>query len=268
LSTKTDRDASVFRFLSTHYFVHKKLQLLVIESIFSAIKIFGIEFMNKPVAPVRVWDLPTRLFHWILTVCVAVAIASAYIGGSAMEWHFRMGYAILALLLFRLVWGVVGGRWSRFANFVRGPMTILEYLRGQAPERQHHDVGHNPLGALSVVALLAVLTFQVVSGLMSDDEIANVGPLAKFVGTDLSLAFTRFHTNVGQWAVIGLVVLHVAAIAFYYLHKKHNLLLPMLTGDKELEGTVPSSADSYKTRLQAVVVLGICVGLAGLIASL
>ena len=139
---------------------------------------------------VRVWDLPTRLFHWALVVCVIGQIITANVGGNWMNWHLRLGYTVLTLLLFRLVWGFVGGHWSRFSSFLYAPSTVLNYLRGQA--RPEHRVGHNPLGAFSVFALLAILLLQVGSGLFSDDEIAFTGPLVSLVsGEAVSLADIR-----------------------------------------------------------------------------
>ena len=121
---------------------------------------------------VRVWDLPTRIFHWALVASVIDLVITAKLGGDAMAWHFRCGYAVLTLLLFRMVWGLVGGHWSRFRSFLYSPATVLRYLRGQgAPE---HSVGHNPLGSGSVFALLGFLLLQVASGLFSDDEIASL----------------------------------------------------------------------------------------------
>ena len=119
---------------------------------------------------VRVWDLPTRLFHWSLVLTTAALIATAKAGGNAMEWHLRLGYVMLALLAFRVAWGLVGGRWSRFASFLYSPARLWRYLSGKGSGAE--DVGHSPLGALSVFALLALLLAQVASGLMSDDEIA------------------------------------------------------------------------------------------------
>lgn len=113
----------------------------------------------------RVWDLPTRLFHWALAAAVIGLIATGL--GGVMEWHFRLGYAVLALLLFRLVWGFVGGRWSRFTAFVYAPGSVLAYLRGRA--HPDHLIGHTPLGALSVFAVLAILALQVATGLVADD---------------------------------------------------------------------------------------------------
>src|SRR6186713_57701 len=107
--------------------------------------------------PIRVWDLPTRAFHWLLVVLVTFSVVTAYIGGNAMVWHMRSGFAIFTLLAFRLIWGFVGGHWSRFRAFVYAPSTSLRYLRGESLPHEHHQVGHNPLGAGSVFALLAIL---------------------------------------------------------------------------------------------------------------
>ena len=149
--------------------------------------------MAREAAVVRVWDLPTRLFHWALAFGVVAAIVSARLGGAAMTWHMRFGYAIFTLLAFRLAWGFVGGHWSRFRSFVTGPATMLRYLRGQSLPREHHDVGHTPLGAWSVLALLVVLVAQVATGLVADDEIANNGPLFKYVGDATSAAASHWH---------------------------------------------------------------------------
>ena len=112
--------------------------------------------MNDQANAVRVWDLPTRIFHWTLAVCVIASIVSAQIGGNAMTWHFRLGYVVFTLLAFRLLWGVVGGHWSRFVNFIYAPSAVLRYVRGDSRHDEHHEVGHNPLGAFSVFALLAL----------------------------------------------------------------------------------------------------------------
>jgi cytochrome b len=205
-----------------------------------------------PAVPVRVWDLPTRLFHWVLALAVAAAVVSAKIGGNAMVWHFRFGLAVLALLAFRVAWGLVGGRWSRFASFVPTPGRLARHLRGTAAPGERLDVGHSPLGALSVLAMLGVLAVQVGTGLVADDEIASVGPLNRFVAVDTGLAATGWHTTWGQWAVLGLVGLHVAAIVVYRL-RGTDLLRPMLGGDKPLPADTPASADGPAARLLALV---------------
>jgi cytochrome b len=173
-----------------------------------------------------------------------------------MNWHLRLGYAVLTLLLFRLVWGFIGGHWSRFASFVYAPSSLVAYLRGQA--RPEHRVGHSPLGALSVFALLLILAAQVSTGLMSDDEIAFFGPLVRFVSGDTVVMATSYHKNVGKFIVIGLVVLHVVAILFYKFVKKQGLVRPMVVGDKQLAMQVPSANDTTGTRLLALAVLALC----------
>ncbi|WP_349740565.1 cytochrome b/b6 domain-containing protein [Roseateles cavernae] len=204
---------------------------------------------------VRVWDLPTRLFHWVLALCVLGSVLSAKIGGNAMVWHMRLGYAVLTLLLFRLLWGLVGGRWSRFARFVYSPAAWLRYLRGRPQPGDWFEVGHSPLGALAVLAMLGWLVVQVGSGLIADDEIAITGPLVRFVSMDTSLAWTGHHKSWGQWLIYALVALHVLAIVFYRVVKKRRLVGPMISGDKALPPEVPASRDSAATRWLALLLL-------------
>ncbi len=216
--------------------------------------------------PVRVWDLPTRIFHWTLALTVAGSVISAKIGGNAMIWHFRLGYLVLALLAFRVLWGLVGGRWSRFASFVYAPATLLRYLRGRAAPQEHLEVGHSPAGALSVFALLGVLLVQLGTGLVADDEIANQGPLNRFVSSDAVMSATSWHKTWGQWLVLGLVALHIAAITFYLLKKNTNLVRPMLVGDKPLPAGTPPSADGLPQRALALLLVALCAGLATWVA--
>jgi cytochrome b len=206
--------------------------------------------------PVRVWDLPTRIFHWALAALVIAAVASAKIGGAAMVWHTRFGYCIAALVLFRLVWGLVGGRWSRFVSFLYGPSSMLRYLRGQSRPDDRHEVGHSPLGALSVFALLGWLLVQVSTGLVSDDEISFIGPLNRFIDPALGLAATGWHKHWGEYGLFALVGLHVAAIVFYTVVKKKSLIGPMVGGDKtDQPADTPASADGVSQRALAAVVL-------------
>ena len=205
---------------------------------------------------VRVWDLPTRLFHWLLVFFVAALVVTGYIGGAMMDWHARCGYAVLALLLFRLLWGIVGGHWSRFRNFLYAPGSVFAYLGGRA--HPDHLVGHNPLGAASVFAMLLVLLAQVATGLVGDDEIAFTGPLNRFVSSATGLAATWYHKAVGQWLLFALVLLHVAAIAFYLRRKRINLVRPMISGDKELTAPAQSSRDDLASRLVALALFAAC----------
>ena len=215
---------------------------------------------------IRVWDLPTRIFHWALVLCVIGSVTTAQIGGGAMTWHFRCGYAILSLLLFRLVWGVIGGQWSRFNAFIYTPKVTWAFVRGQT--KAEHSIGHSPTGALSVLALLAVLFAQVFSGLTSDDEITSAGPLVSFVsGTWVSNA-TWYHANVGKLILLGLIALHVAAILFYQVAKRQNLVRPMLDGDKDVAVPAPASKDTFTTRAMALAILMACSLLVAWIAGL
>lgn len=214
---------------------------------------------------VRIWDLPTRLFHWLLALCVIGLVATGTLGGAWMEWHLRLGYAALALLLFRLLWGFLGGRWSRFASFAYSPRSLMGYLSGRAP--LEHTAGHTPLGALSVFALLLVLATQVGTGLMSDDEIATFGPLTRFVSGDTVLAATGFHKDIGQYLVIGLVVLHLMAIAWYRAIRRQSLTKPMVLGDKHLPSPVAPSRDGLWDRVMAAVLLGVCAAFVGWLVS-
>ena len=214
---------------------------------------------------VRVWDLPTRVFHWALVLCIVGLVITGNVGGNAMIWHFRIGLTVLALLLFRLVWGLVGGRWSRFAAFIYSPRSIINFLQGKG--KPEHSVGHTPMGAGSVFALLAVLLVQVGSGLISDDEIAFAGPLTRFVSSATSNLATNYHKNIGKWIILALVVLHIAAIVFY-LWRKQNLITPMLHGDKQLAVALPASRDDAASRTAALVIFGICVAFVAWVASL
>jgi cytochrome b len=207
---------------------------------------------------VRVWDLPTRLFHAALILAFIGLVVTAQIGGSAMEWHFRCGYTVLSLLLFRLVWGWVGGYWSRFAQFVSSPSAALAYARTPFAQRPP-SVGHNPMGAWSVLAILLALAAQVSAGLFSDDEIATAGPLVRYASSEWVSLATQYHTSVGKYAVFALLALHVATALYYRFKRKVDLITPMVHGDKLLPEGTRASADSAATRVLAVAVLGLIV---------
>lgn len=207
----------------------------------------------------RVWDLPTRLFHWLLVALVVALVVSGQVGGAAMDWHLRFGYGVLSLLLFRLVWGFVGGHWSRFSSFVAAPCSTINYVRSGGTSAQ--SVGHNPLGALSVLALLALLFLQVSSGLFSDDEIATAGPLARWASGAWVSASTTYHTKIGKLLLVAVVLLHIGAIVFYRFRKGEDLLTPMVTGDKNLSFNAVPSRDDGRSRLLALSVWMVSVAL-------
>lgn len=224
-------------------------------------------YTNQTLTKVRVWDLPTRLFHWALVIGITGLAITGTLGGNAMAWHFRFGYTVLTLLLFRIVWGLVGGRWSRFGAFIYAPQSVIDYLKGKGKGKPEHSVGHSPVGALSVFALLGFLVLQVSSGLVSDDEIAFAGPLTAFVSNATVGLATNYHANIGKWILLGLVLLHIAAIVFYLL-RKHNLVQAMVHGDKELVRPAPSSRDDLASRMAALLVFLLCAGASYWISTL
>ena len=180
----------------------------------------------------RIWDPALRAFHGTLAALVIANWLLGKIGPTDMTLHFWLGYAVIALLLFRLVWGFVGPAPARFAQFVRGPRAVLAYAREMIRPRPTHWPGHSPVGALAVLALLAVLIGQVTTGLFADpDDYINVGPLASQVSSATSRAALRWHHR-GADLILILVLLHWAAVLFYRLWKREDLVRPMITGWK------------------------------------
>jgi cytochrome b len=174
-----------------------------------------------------VWDLPVRVTHWALVIAVAGCWATHYAGVEWFTWHRRLGYTVLVLASFRVVWGCVGTRHARFGSFVRGPRTLLDHLRGRGPAA----VGHNPLGALSVVALLALLLLQAATGLFANDEIMNMGPFYGWIAPELSNRITSLHRASSEWLLV-LIGLHLAAVVFYVRVRRQPLVSAMITGRK------------------------------------
>ena len=209
---------------------------------------------------IRLWDLPTRLFHWLLAGLVVASFVSGKIGGNAMDWHGKFGLAILGLLAFRLVWGFAGSTYARFVSFLPTPAKVLAYLRGQ-----WRGVGHNPLGAFSVFGLLLLLAFQVGTGLFGNDDIAFRGPLYELIGKDLSDRLTGLH-KLSVNVLIALVTLHIVAIAFYVRVKKDHLIRPMLTGWKDVapgEGASASGGGALPLAVALLVAVATVYGGSG-----
>lgn len=197
--------------------------------------------MDRPQPGARrvpAWDAPVRLFHWALAVLVVFSYATGKVGGEWLPWHMRSGYAILALLLFRIGWGLVGSPSARFATFLRTPVEAARYLRDTALGRARRFPGHNPAGAWMVVFLLAVLLGQAISGLFVDDEIATRGPLAVKASGAVVARMTWIHSW-NEWLIVAGVALHVAAIAFYQAYLRVDLVGPMLHGRVAPDAPVP-----------------------------
>ncbi|MFT3689466.1 cytochrome b/b6 domain-containing protein [Paenirhodobacter sp.] len=178
----------------------------------------------------QIWDPALRVFHWTLAFAVTAGWLLGHFGPLQMTLHFRLGYLVAALLVFRLVWGFVGPRNARFASFVTGPGPVLRYLRTLPKRTAAHVTGHNPLGGWSVVAMLVVLAAQVFTGLTMDPEdYINTGPLAEHFSGSWNRRALSIHHLLGN-VLLGLVALHVGAILFYRIWKRQDLVTPMITG--------------------------------------
>ena len=204
---------------------------------------------------IMVWDLPIRLFHWLLAVLVTAAVITGKIGGGAIVWHGRIGLIVLGLLTFRIIWGFVGSTHARFASFIPTPGSVKDYLGGR-----WRGLGHNPLGAFSVFGLLALIGLQVGTGLVANDDIAFRGPLYALAGSDLSLTLTSIH-RLSVNLLIALIVLHLAAILFYTFVKKERIVKPMIDGHKEFadEPALPPSGGGKAALIVALALACVSV---------
>jgi cytochrome b len=198
---------------------------------------------------IKVWDWPTRIFHWLIVVLIAAAWWTGE--NEDLTLHYQIGMTVLILVLFRLIWGVIGGSTARFTHFVKGPRAIAAYLRGASPPA----VGHNPLGALSVLALIGMVALVDVLGLFATDHDGiNPGPLAYLVSQDASDAAHELHELTFN-VLLALIAVHVAAILYYLLFKRDNLVGPMVTGAREApEGVEPLRPAAWWRALVALFV--------------
>lgn len=204
--------------------------------------------MTKPdtdLVSAPVWDVFVRVFHWSLVALFAFSAISGKVGGGWIKWHMYSGYAILALVLFRIVWGFVGGEYARFVSFVASPARAIAYGIGMVKGGVQHVISHNPLGGWMVVVLLLVLALQSMLGLISDDEIATSGPLARYVALETALAAMSWHRLIGDLLLI-LVAVHILAVLFHVFVKKESLVRAMLSGNKELPESLANEAKSAK----------------------
>lgn len=207
---------------------------------------------------VPIWDAPTRLFHWVIVVLVALQWWTAE--EEKIELHVTLGLVTLGLLLFRVIWGVVGGSTARFASFVRGPRAIFAYLRGRAG----YVLGHNPLGALSVIGLLGALAAQVGLGLFASDEDGLYGgPFVHLIDPDLSEEIAELHEDLFDVLLV-LIGLHVAAIVYYAWVKRDDLVTPMITGKREVPAGVEGlrAAPAWRLAVAALIAAALATWIA------
>jgi cytochrome b len=204
---------------------------------------------------IKVWDLPVRLFHWSIVVLIAAAWTTQEL--NKMEWHMRIGYAILALLLFRIVWGFVGSDTARFVRFLKSPAAALRHLSHLRRREPDRELGHNAAGGWVVLLMLALLGVQAGTGLFSNDDSATDGPLMHLIGKDQSDSISKIHA-LNFNLILAVIVLHVAAITAYAVLKRQNLVRPMLTGTKELPGD--TAAPRLVSPVWAALTLAVAAG--------
>jgi cytochrome b len=219
--------------------------------------------MSKGSRIVVVWDAPIRLFHWLVAALVAAAYATWRLNW--MDWHGRIGDALLALLLFRLLWGVFGSETARFSRFLVSPRTVVQHMRYLLLREPDRQVGHNPAGGWVVALLLALLLAETLTGLYVANDIADQGPLTEIVPARVADAISAAHAIL--WDVLlAVIVLHVLAIAAYAAVKGQNLLRPMITGTKTLPESV--AAPRMKSPVRAALLLAGAAAAATLLANL
>jgi cytochrome b len=211
--------------------------------------------------PVRIWDLPTRLFHWTLLIGIAFSWFCAEVGGNWMEWHERSGIFLLALIVFRMVWGVIGSDTARFAQFVTSPVRAVKHLRELTSKETAFHTGHNPLGAWMVVALVGIVLFQAVTGLFATDDIATEGPLSGMVSGDTS----KWLTTVHHWVfnvILLLAAVHVVTVLYYRFFKRTNLIKAMVVGKADWPASQsPPAGLRFMPAWMGLLVFGICYAL-------
>jgi len=202
-----------------------------------------------------VWDIPVRLFHWLLVLSLFGQWLTAEVLENAMDIHFYIGYFTLGLVIFRLFWGFFGTRYAKFSSFIVGPMAILSYLQSHRSKQKKFTIGHNPLGGLLLPAVLMLVALQAISGLFTSDEIVSAGPYYDSASSTIQKWMQWLHHNIFD-VLMGLVVIHLLAIAWYRWALKHDLITPMLTGQKVIE----ASKGITDSKLVRALILVIAVG--------
>ena len=205
---------------------------------------------------VAVWDLPVRFVHWAMVVLLVGLIVTGKLGADWLLWHMRFGQAMLALVVFRVIWGFVGSRNARFSAFLYRPSRVIGYTRSLFRAHELHAT-HNPLGGWMVVLLLVALFAQAVMGLFTNDDILWGGPFSERVTKATSDAVSGYHRRF-WWVIVALSTIHIGAVLAYLALLKDNLITPMVTGDKQLPAGLASSDDAAASTAKAVVLLLLC----------
>ncbi|MBD3647223.1 MAG: cytochrome b/b6 domain-containing protein [Pseudomonadales bacterium] len=211
-----------------------------------------------------VWDLPVRLFHWALVILVCFSFYSGLTGGlTLMDYHMLSGYTILTLLVFRVGWGLIGTRWARFSSFLYSPRKLIDTARHLFSRETEPYIGHNPLGGLSVLAMILALLVQAITGLFANDDILVEGPLRHLVSESTSNWLTEVH-EINLWVIVALAILHMSAVLLYEFHKGQRLIFSMITGRK----FVADDATGVNNRIiPALILLALAASLVYLVVN-
>ena len=216
---------------------------------------------------VKIWDLPVRVFHWSLVILFIAAYVTNYLGPSYFSYHLWCGYAVIVLVSFRIVWGLVGTYHARFINFLRDPFSTAKYAFSVFRKKDEHHLGHNPLGAVMVIILLVAILLQAITGLFTNDEIFNLGPLYAYVSDELSLELTSVHRQLFYW-ILGAIGLHIAAVLFHVFFKRDNIIKAMFTGEKDVHDAKDiKPIKSSRIWLAIIIIVVLAIALAWVIST-
>ena len=222
--------------------------------------------MGDATRSVRVWDAPVRIFHWLLVALIVTSWVTSEIGDDAMTYHMWSGYSILTLVLFRLVWGFVGSQHARFAAFAYGPRSVLGYARELLQLNPPYYAGHNPLGGWSVILMLISVLLQATTGLFANDDAAAEGPLARLLSASASSLLTTIH-RYNFNLTLALIAVHVAAVLFYLIVKRENLIVAMITGRKQVPAQFAATNESMTSSWLAATVAFVIAGAVAVIVN-
>jgi len=205
-----------------------------------------------------IWDLPLRIFHWSFACTILGSWYTSENKGEYIELHIQLGYVAIGLLLFRVLWGIIGPKHARFSQFIPSPRSLFSYLRKS--DKYKGSPGHNPLGALMVILMIVLITIQTMSGLFINDDVFSSGPYYGSISKGLEKVMIFLHHNTFD-LMIGAIALHISAIVYYWRVKKQNLVLPMFTGKKTDDQVKKSDAIPHSKLLLAVIIAAFSVGL-------
>jgi cytochrome b len=206
-----------------------------------------------------VWDLPLRLFHWLLVTSMIASYVTAKLGFDWMQWHFYLGYWTIGLLAFRILWGFFGPKHARFGSFIRNPSAIWLYMKSLFHRDSVRSIGHNPVGGLMVILMLVLVAVQATTGLFATDDVVWAGPYNPSVSSSTASTLSSIH-SINFNIILGVVCLHIAAIVFYGLYKRQNLVVPMLHGHLPSTLVPEHEAISSSQLIKAVVASLVAAG--------